>query len=411
MARPGMRLGWIAVALLVVLQGLLVGCNLRAVSAVEPQVAALAPLAVPLVEAGETMPTATPVSQPEATKPPAAEDAPTPVPTPVVIGPGFVPGINPLTGLPVDDPAVLTCKPLMVAISLFPVSARAKQAGLPLAAFVFEVYDHDGMTRNLVGFYGDYVQGLADILDNQLAEAQPGFSIGPIRSGRLAFEDIKTLFPGAVLITAGASSEVAEQLTNRQNVFGSDSGDINSAGLDLANLQGLVPCNADPAEYAGLIFDPTPPPGGREAPSFQVIYNDLNRVRWDYDAERAAYLQSRDKADASGEYYPSIDQLTGEQLAFPNALVLFAQHRFVNRTATIVEVETLYVEGRKGLLFRDGRQYDITWSTRKGEMQLFGPDGEPIALRPGPTYFEVVSYQSSWDPETMTVRFHSPPLP
>jgi len=411
MAHPGMRLGWIAVALLVVLQGLLAGCNLRAVSAVEPQVAAPEPLAGLPAEAGETMPTATPVSQPEATEPPAAEGAPTPVPTPVVIGPGFVPGINPLTGLPVDDPAVLTCKPLMVAISLFPVSARAKQAGLPLAAFVFEIYDHDGMTRNLVGFYGDYVQGLADILDNQLAEAQPGFSIGPIRSGRLAFEDVKTLFPGAVLITAGASSEVAEQLTNRQNVFGSDSGDINSAGLDLANLQGLVPCNADPAEYAGLIFDPVPPPGGREAPSFQVIYNDLNRVRWDYDAERAAYLQSRDKADASGEYYPSIDQLTGEQLAFPNVLVLFAQHRFVNSTATIVEVETLYVEGRKGLLFRDGRQYDITWSTRKGEMQLFGPDDEPIALHPGPAYFEVVSYQSSWDPETMTVRFHSPPLP
>lgn len=411
MARPGMRLGWITVALLVVLQGLLAGCNLRAVTAVEPQVAAPVPLAGPLVEAGVTMPTATPVSQPEATEPPAAEAAPTPVPTPVAIGPGLVPGVNPLTGLPVDDPAVLTCKPLMVAISLFPVSARAKQAGLPLAAFVFEIYDHDGMTRNLVGFYGDYVQGLADILDNPLAEAQPGFSIGPIRSGRLAFEDIKTLFPGAVLITAGASSEVAEQLTNRQNVFGSDSGDINSAGLDLANLQGLVPCNADPAEYAGLIFDPVPPAGGREAPSFQVIYNDLNRVRWDFDAERAAYLQSRDKADASGEYYPSIDQLTGEQLAFPNVLVLFAQHRFVNSAATIVEVETLYVEGRKGLLFRDGRQYDITWSTRKGEMQLFGPDGEPIALRPGPTYFEVVSYQSSWDPETMTVRFHSPPLP
>ncbi len=85
----------------------------------------------------------------------------------------------------------------------------------------------------------------------------------------------------------------------------------------------------------------------------------------------------RDKADASGEYYPSIDQLTGEQLAFPNVLVLFAQHRFVNSTATIVEVETLFVEGRKGLLFRDGRQYDITWSTRKGELQLYGRGGRP----------------------------------
>jgi hypothetical protein len=299
----------------------------------------------------------------------------------------------------------------MVAISLFPVSARERQAGLPLAAFVFEIYDHDGMTRNLVGFYGDYVQQLAEILDNPLAEAQPGFSIGPIRSGRLAFEDIKTLFPGAVLITAGASEEVAEQLSNRQNVFGSDAGDINSAGLDLAKLQGLVPCNADPTEYAGLTFDPTPPSGGRQAPSFQVIYNDLNRVRWDYGPEASAYLQSRDKADASGTYYPSMDQLTGEQLAFPNVLVLFAEHRFVNSAATIVEVETLYVEGRKGLFFRDGQLYDITWSTRKGELRLFGPEREPIALHPGPTYFEVVSYQSTWDPETMTVRFHAPPMP
>jgi hypothetical protein len=95
----------------------------------------------------------------------------------------------------------------MVAISLFPVSAREHQAGLPLAAFVFEIYDHDGMTRNLVGFYGDYVHELAEILNNRLAEAQPGFSIGPIRSGRLAFEDIKMLYPGAVLITAGASAD------------------------------------------------------------------------------------------------------------------------------------------------------------------------------------------------------------
>ena len=398
--------GWSRVALALAAGAMLVSCiyRPRVISASEAAVA--------------QPPTATEVTAPEptATSMPADQLAPvepaiTLTPTSPAVGPDYMPGINPLTGLPVGDPSVLTCKPLMVAISLFPVSARDRQAGLPLAAFVFEVYDHDGMTRNLVGFYGEYVQQLAEILDNPLAEAQPGFSIGPIRSGRLAFEDIKTLFPGAVLITAGASEEVAEQLSNRQNVYGSDAGDINSAGLDLAKLQGVVPCNTDPSEYAGLIFDPTPPPGGHEAPSFQVIYNDLNRVRWDCDAQRLAYLQSRDKADASGTYYPSMDQLTGEQLAFPNVLVLFAEHRFVNSAATIVEVETLYVEGRKGLLFRDGLLYDITWSTRKGELQLYGTDGQPIALHPGPSYSEVVSYQSTWNPETMTVRFHTPPLP
>jgi hypothetical protein len=411
MTRGGRRrLGWLVVALLMGVQGLLAGCSPQlAAAGLQPGIAGQVPAL--FEEVAEVRPTATAVAEPPVTEAATVDAPPSPTPASSVIGPEYVTGINPLTGLSVNDPSVLACKPLMVAISLFPVSAREHQAGLPLAAFVFEIYDHDGMTRNLVGFYGDYVQGLTDILANRLAEAQPGFSIGPIRSGRLAFEDIKTLFPGAVLITAGASAEVAAQITNRRNVFGSESSDINSAGLDLANLQGLVPCNADPAEYAGLTFDPSPPAGGRPAPSFQVIYNHLNRVRWEYDAARAAYLQSRDRADASGEYYPSIDQLTGEQLAFPNVLVLFAEHRFVNSTATIVEVETLYVEGRKGMLFRDGRQYDITWSTRKGELRLFGPDGEPIALRPGPTYFEVVSYQSVWNPDSMTVRFHTPPLP
>lgn len=401
------RLAFLAAALLVVLPGIVSACSQAPAAAAEQ----------PIVGSGwtgETIggdPTPTFESEPPAVEPPVAGPASAPTPSPAAVGPEYAPGVNPLTGLPVDDPAVLTCKPLMVAVSLFPVSARDRQSGLSLAAFVFEIYDHDGMTRNLVGFYGDYVQALADILANPLAESAPGFSIGPIRSGRLAYEDIKSLFPGAVLITAGASSEVAEVLSNRQNVFGSDSNDINSAGLDLTTLQGLVACNADPAEYAGLVFDPTAPAGGREAPSLQVVYNHLNRVRWDYDPVRMAYLQSRDRADGSGNYYPSIDQLTGEPLGFPNVVVLFAQHRFVNSAATIVEVETLYVEGRKGLLFRDGRQYDITWSTRKGELTLYGPEGEPISLRPGPTFFEVVSYQSTWAAESMTVRFHSPPMP
>lgn len=398
---------WSRVGLRVLIAGALAGCSQLAQPTTVAQIAVPDPQRVAETVVMEPVVTTSP-DAPEIDATPTEFAAAS---TPPTTGPDFVPGINPLTGLPVSDPNVLTCKPLMVAISLFPVSARAHQSGLPLASFVFEIYDHDGMTRNLVGFYGDYVHDLAEILDNQMAETQPGFSIGPIRSGRLAFEDIKMLYPGAVLITAGASAEVAEQLTNRRSVFGSDSDDINSAGLDLEALQGLVPCNADPAEYAGLTFDSAPPAGGQDAPSFQVIYNHLNRVRWDYGPEGGAYLQSRDKADASGEYYPSIDQLTGEQLAFPNVLVLFAQHRFVNSTATIVEVETLFVEGRKGLLFRDGRQYDVTWSTRKGELRLDGPDGEPIALKPGPTYFEVVSYQSSWNPDTMTVRFHTPPMP
>jgi hypothetical protein len=37
--------------------------------------------------------------------------------------------------------------------------------------------------------------------------------------------------------------------------------------------------------------------------------------------------------------------------------------------------------------------------------------GKAVPLRPGVTYFEVVSYESSWDPAARIVRFHNPPLP
>ncbi len=353
------------------------------------------------------------------TEPPVAPTAPAPTeaaaadvpPASKVIGPGYVPGYNPLTGLPAANADILKCKPLLVSISEFPPKAQELQTGLSVASQIFRINmgAEDG-TRQLVVFNADYADKLSSILANHLAEGGHGFVIGPIRSGRVVFEDIKTLFPGGLLITAGASAEVARQLSNRVNVFGSDPNNINSAGLDPAKLQGLTPCDADPASYAGLTFDPAPPAGGAPALSFWVIYSDLNRVEWTYEAAGAKYLESRDRATGR-QMYPSTDSLTGEPLGFPNVVVLFAQHRYVNRAATITEVELLYVQGRKGLLFRDGQYYDIGWSTLGGRLKLTDKAGQPIALKPGPTYFEVVSYQSEWDPAKLEVRFHGPPLP
>jgi hypothetical protein len=392
-----------AVLFLMLVAGLLSGCASASaqVNAIEPGPA--------VTEAQLLVPTQ-PLISPTAPAPTEVPAAVVP-PASTVIGPGYVPGYNPLTGLPAANAENLKCKPLLVSISEFPPKAQELQTGLSAASQIFRINmgAEDG-TRQLVVFNADYADKLSSILANHLAEGGQGFVIGPIRSGRVVFEDIKTLFPGGLLITAGASAEVARQLSNRVNVFGSDPNNINSAGLDPAKLKGLTPCNADPASYAGLIFDPTPPAGGAPAPSFQVIYSDLNRVGWTYEAAGAKYLESRDRATGR-QMYPSTDALTGEPLGFPNVVVLFAQHRYVNTAATITEVELLYVQGRKGLLFRDGQYYDIGWSTLGGKLKLTDKAGEPIALKPGPTYFEVVSFQSEWDPSKLEVHFHGPPLP
>lgn len=315
--------------------------------------------------------------------------------------------LNPLTGLPVDEPKALCTPPLLVAVSNFPPSARP-QSGLSAASHVWETFIGEGMTRFLAVFYGDYRGYLQDVLDNRLAQGgDGGFVIGPVRSGRVVFEDIKSLFPKGILITAGASQAVMQNLSNRSSVYAQDPEDINSAGVDPADLPSASGCAVDPGMYGALTFSPQPPQDGSQAEFVRVVYNLFNQVGWEYDPERGAYLRYQDQADGTGELVPAEEGLTGEQLAFENVLVLWAQHRFV--TPTIIEMEIVYVKDRYGLLLRDGQVQEVRWSTPGGRLMVHDENGAPIALKPGSTFFEVVSYQSTWDSEQGVVRYHNPP--
>jgi hypothetical protein len=137
-------------------------------------------------------------------------------------------GINPLTGLPCDDPALLGLPPALVSVSNFPVTARP-QAGLSFSPYVFEMYIGEGMTRFLAMFYCSFpsenVSG-----DN---------TIGPIRSGRLPYESLRKLYNG-FLIMASASGDVSTHLNGSTNIFGTEADNINSALIDVSKLKGLA---------------------------------------------------------------------------------------------------------------------------------------------------------------------------
>jgi hypothetical protein len=314
---------------------------------------------------------------------------------------------NPLTGLRVEYPEWLRKRPVMFAISNFPPSS-IPHTGESFASIVFELFQGFGMTRNLAIFYGDYAEIIAALDGNQFAEGSgDGNVIGPVRSGRVVFEDVKTLFPKALLITAGASSGVKAQLSNRMSVYGSDPDDINSTGVRVDQLSELADHPVDPEDYVSLTFDSAPPVSGTPAASFRVIYNLYNQIGWQYDPQTGSYLRSHDKADGTGELFPELDRLTGEQLGFENVAILWAQHRYV--TETIVEMNLVYVWDQKGLLFRDGQVYSVKWSTRGGKLRFETLDGNPMPLKPGKSFFEVVSWQSTWNTDEMIVRFHEPP--
>ena len=147
--------------------------------------------------------TLTPLPSPTSTSIPPSLTALPPTPTSTPSKTPEPQAINPLTGQPVQNPVTLCQRPLLVSVSNFPVSSRP-QAGLSAAAQVWETFIGEGMTRLLTVFYGDYVQDLEEIINNRLAEgSQEGFVIGPVRSGRVVYEDIKTLFEGGRLITVG----------------------------------------------------------------------------------------------------------------------------------------------------------------------------------------------------------------
>jgi hypothetical protein len=334
------------------------------------------------------------------------------------VGPDTFPSkTNPLTGLPVENPDHLRLPPALVSVTNFPATARP-QAGLSFSPYVFEIYIGYGMTRFLALFYGDYPEVAIDRAGPAGGEKA---AVGPIRSGRLPYEDIRSLYNG-FLVMAGASSEVGAQLFTSTTVFGSDASDINSAMMDVSQLERVAQAHqknrSGALNLAANRFERARPEGGEAAEKIWVFYNYLNQIQWDYDPASHAYLRSQDNADGSGKFYPSTDRLTGEQLAFKNVVILFADHQALS--PSLIGVDLLYTT-RPALLFRDGRVYRIFWSTANGEYEkktgLLRPirfvdaQGSPFPMKPGQTWVQIVTSTTTlqeFNPGEWKIRFYAP---
>jgi hypothetical protein len=351
---------------------------------------AASPTAAPVQS---TQPAAPPTTQPTA---PAAAVAPTPTST-------AVPVLNPLTGLPVDDPSLLSLPPALVSISNFPVSARP-QSGLSTSPLVFEIYIGEGMTRFLALFYGKYAQNGS--------VPNPADDVGPIRSGRIPYDHIRNLYNGFIVMS-GAYSAVAAQLTGANTVWNQDESNINGDKLGLADLKDMAEKMKDrrlgESNLNTLSFTPNAPAGGDAAQKINLWWNAYNQVEWTYDPATGAYLRAQDKADESGKFYPTTDRLTGQQLAFDNVVVLFANHDF--RAPTLVNIDLLYQTRMSAYLFRDGKAFKVNWSTLAPftPFQFKDASGQVVPYKPGNTFFEIVSTATgTTHPGDGTWKFYFP---
>jgi hypothetical protein len=252
----------------------------------------------------------------------------------------------------------------------------------------------------------------------------PPAKVGPVRSGRLVYADIAAFFPDSCLIYAFASAEVLEHLPQCAFV----EHDIQGGGymLGIPELVQLAKDSKKPdqqIDYSSNVYSAIPPEGGENASRLDAYIAWLNQSAWAYDPLYQSWLRYVDSADeqAAGVLHPEVDRLTGRQLHFENVIVLFTRHDVVSPTNLDIHLEQDWLGD--ALLFRDGKMYNIRWSTVAGEeeiqsgrrkpIQFLYPDDETqFPLKPGHTWVLVVT------PETVVteraggewlVQFHQPP--
>ena len=248
--------------------------------------------------------------------------------------------------------------------------------------------------------------------------------VGPVRSGRLIYADIAAFFPDSCLIYAYASAEVLAELPKCAFV----DHDIQGGGymLGIPEMVQLAKDSRIPEQeidYSSNVYSSVAPEGGKYASRLDVYFAWLNQSAWVYDPLYESWWRYVDSADeqAAGVLHPEVDRLTHRQLDFENVIVLFAKHGVISPTNLDIHLEQDWLG--EALLFRDGRVYNIRWSTvatdeeiqtgRRKPIRFLHPDDEtPFPLKPGRTWVTVVTPETTVTEQSggeWLVQFFQPP--
>lgn len=309
--------------------------------------------------------------------------------------------INPLTGLSVADPQHLERRPVMVKVSNFPREGRP-HAGLSFADIVFDYYIGHGTNRFLALYYG-----------------QDAHKIGPLRSGRRVDAELVTMYNGvlgygsadedtdAILVKTLGNYALSHLEAECPAFCGFDTHSatgvfVNSGAVStFVNEMGWE--NSKP-DLPGMVFNEQPPIDTQPADQVNILFNYYNRAEWRYDPSSRNYLrwieyiEKEEEEDQRMEMIPLIDRLTGEQLAFSNVVVLFAYYTELAPSAHEIEIWG-NDNGLPAYLFRDGMMVSGEWTTPNDSdpIYLTDLDGNPMALKPGNTWFVITGLNSSFD--------------
>jgi hypothetical protein len=320
------------------------------------------------------------------------------MPAPVAMGGD----INPLTGLRVD-PAKLNRRPLGVKVPNFPVVARP-QSGLSLADVVVEHEAEAKLTRFTAIFLGNDVGLLGPIRSVRLpdGELMPIFKSVLVASGGHPAVKIRitqgkawasgyrrVICPEEPFTDGGAEYRLPNQKPRYELTMYSDTARL----WNVAAARGV---NQRQDFHNMFVFSEAPPGGGRDATHLRIVYKPVHSIA-EYRYDAATHTYRRFDLGAA-----TMDELTGQQIAPSNVIVMYANHYNSDILADAHDPNNLYYSVIVELwgqgtakLMRDGKVYDVRWIRENAQQpndRLIFVDGQgnQVPFRPGPTWIQLV---------------------
>lgn len=323
--------------------------------------------------------------------------------------------LNPLTGLPPSDPALMDRRPLAIKVANYPRYNRP-QYGLTLADNVYEYYIEGGLTRFIAVFYGNNSEW-----------------VGPVRSGRYFDEHIQRMYH-AYLVFKFADPRVETHLETTADVapflvvpsIGScppfrlkpdrKVEAYNNSYFNTLLWEDCVTKNGLENERQAIrtgFFSEMLPASELRGTRMHTYYSADSYNYWDYDSKTKQYTRYQEVSDnRSGKpesYDVLIDAATGKAVHASNVVYLLVHHNFSN---TFDEEDEVYqidlVDMGEAYVFRDGVGIPARWiRTNKDQPLLLTTlNGAPIYLRPGITFYEVLGSASYVDQDAGEWNFH-----
>lgn len=340
--------------------------------------------------------TVTPLS-PTATPPPAYPEE--------GYGPtNFPEGINPLTGLEVEDPSLLDRRPIIIKVQNLPRADRPHW-GLSSADIVYEYYTEFGTTRFAAIFYGEDAEMVAPIRSARL------FDFNVVRGYKgmfifgSAYENtynrlVNSEFANRLMIESANTAGVIYRIEpNTKNYEVADTSKV----ADYTQRMGI---DNSQQNLDGMFFQMQAPVGGEASESVFVRFSGAIYNRWDYSPTTHTYNRFSDVENSLSPddevYEKLIDRANNKPIEIENVAVIFVRHVDIDARPTVEVLDVSLLGTGEAYIARDGNVYEVTWSRPNEESVLtfLKADGSVFPLKPGQTWVEVMTLNGRAEKQT-----------